>query len=216
MRPFLLRFVKAAVFICAAAVSVASLCADTLVIGGAITQSTQDGTGPAVNNPSLNGIQDGDSFNIQLDFAESITSPGTFDLTGASVLFSVASAKAAEDAFNFLSMTVAPSGAFDRIGILGCLTTGSGCGQGNELDLSFAIPAANLNQQNVAAQGIPALLPLDLLEDDGLTDIHGVVTNYSYTPASPVPEPSMSMFAAGGMMAMACKLRNTKRSMQNR
>jgi hypothetical protein len=208
----MLRFVKTTVFVCAAAVSAASLRADTLVIGGAITQSTQDGTGPAVNNPSLNGIQDGDSFNIKLDFAGSITSPRTFDLTGASVLFSVASAKAAEDAFNFLSLTVAPSGALDRIGILGCLTTGSGCGQGNELDLSFAIPAANLNQQNVAAQGIPGLLPLDLLEDDGLTDIHGVITNYSYTPASPVPEPSMSMFAPVGLIALAWMLRHTKRS----
>jgi hypothetical protein len=40
---------------------VTSLHADTLTIGGAINQSTQDGTGPAVNNPSLNNISDGDS-----------------------------------------------------------------------------------------------------------------------------------------------------------
>ena len=35
-----------------------SALADVIIFGGTITQSTQDGTGPAQNNLSLNNIQD--------------------------------------------------------------------------------------------------------------------------------------------------------------
>jgi hypothetical protein len=38
--------------------------AEEITFGGEITQSTQDGTGPAVNNPSLNGIKDGDFYTM--------------------------------------------------------------------------------------------------------------------------------------------------------
>jgi hypothetical protein len=69
---------------------------------------------------------------------------------------------------------------------LACLTTGSGCPLGNQLDANFSIVAGGLNSQNVAATGM-GLAPLDLLEDDGVTDIHGSVTSYSQTA---VPEPS--------------------------
>ena len=42
--------------------------ADTITFGGAIAQSTQDGTGPAANNPDLNNIEDGDLYVVTLDF----------------------------------------------------------------------------------------------------------------------------------------------------
>lgn len=181
--------------------------ADTLTIGGTINQSTQDGTGPAVNNPSLNSILDGDFYNVNLSFAGSITSPGTYDLTGFNLLFSDPAANVSETSFNSVSVTVAQSGAFDRVSMLACLSTGSACNQGNELDLNFMIPAANLNGQNIVAQGIQNLLPLDLLEDDGVTDIHGLTTSYSYTSASPVPEPKSFVLAASVLVAIVLKRR---------
>ncbi len=186
--------------ISSATLLVASLRADTVTVAGTINQSIQDGTGPAVNNPSLNNILDGAAYTASLGFTGSITAPGTYDLTGSSLLFSVPSAGAAENAFNAVSLTVAQSGGLDEISILGCLVTGSACNQGNELDLSFAISSTDLNTQNVFAQEIPGLLPLDLLEDDGVTDIHGLATNYSYASASPVPEPAGSAFAAAGLI----------------
>jgi hypothetical protein len=164
--------------------------ADTITFNGAIIQSTQDGTGPAVNNPSLNNILDGDTYAITLDFAGSITSPGTFDLTGAHLTFSDPAAPAGEAGFNSTSLTVTGNGSFDDISLLGCLTTGTGCIFGNELDANFRIPATGLNARAIPAQPISALFPLDLLEDDGATDIHGSVSAYSYLRESPVPEPS--------------------------
>src|SRR5207249_3705963 len=47
--------------------------AATITFSGIITQSTQDGTGPAVNNPSLNNIQDLQAYTVTLAFAGSIT-----------------------------------------------------------------------------------------------------------------------------------------------
>ena len=182
-----------------------SLHADTLTIGGTINQSTQDGTGPAVNNPSLNNISDGDFYNVELNFVGSITSPGTYDLTGFSLLFRDSPSNVSESSFNSVTLTVAQSGSFDQLSILACLSTGSACNQGNELDLNFMIPAGSLNEQNIVAQGIPNLLPLDLLEDDGVTDIHGLTASYSYTSASPVPEPKSLVFAAFVLIAIVLK-----------
>jgi hypothetical protein len=165
--------------------------ADVVTFGGAITQSTADGTGPAINNPSLNAIQDGDSYSVTLNVNGSINSPGTYtNFTGA--MFSDVAASASETSFGPISLTVSPDGSFDDISVLACLTTGMfGCGGGNQLDANFAIPDTALNSQNVAAQGIPFVFPsLDLLEDDGTTDIQGTITGYSYTSQSPVPEPS--------------------------
>lgn len=56
--------------------------ADVIVIGGAINQSTEDGAGPAENNPSLNNIKDGELYIFSLDFTGSITAPGTYDRSG--------------------------------------------------------------------------------------------------------------------------------------
>jgi hypothetical protein len=78
----------------------------------------------------------------------------------------------------------------DDLSVLACLTTGSGCDQGNQLDANFQVLAADLNSQNALAVGLDQPHPLDLLEDDGVTDIHGNITSYSYTSQSPVPEPS--------------------------
>ena len=183
--------------------------ADTFTITGTITQSTGDGTGPAVNNPQLNGILDGSIFNLNLDFTRSIQSFGTFDLSGSNAQFSVASAGVTETDFNSVSLTVAQSGALAQFSILACLLTGSACNEGNELVLNFTIPAASTNDLNVATQGIAGLLPLDLLEDDGVTDIQGIITDYSHVSANPVPEPAAPVLVGTVLLAVGL-IRRTK------
>ena len=180
-------------------VMASSALAETVSIVGVITQSTQDGTGPAVNNPALNSIRDGDSYTLVLTFSGSIATPGTYALDGGTLAFVDSAAPASETAFasfvcaghnSLACLTVTPDGISDDITILACLTTGSGCLTSNQLDLNFRIPAASLNSQNVAAEAVNGLTPLDLLEDDGATDIQGTVAQYSYTGVSSVPEPS--------------------------
>src|SRR5207248_1957064 len=78
--------------------------ADTITASGQITQATSDGTGPAVNNPSLNDVQDSQAYTLLLTFSGSITSPGLYSTTGgtlpgASLLFSVPSAPSTESSF---------------------------------------------------------------------------------------------------------------------
>ena len=63
------------------------LIADTITFGGEITQSTADGTGPAVNNPALNNIVDGDNFLVTLTFTGSVTAPGTYPFPDATLVF---------------------------------------------------------------------------------------------------------------------------------
>lgn len=180
--------------------------ADTLSISGVITQSTQDGTGPAVNNLALNNISDGDPFTITVQFTGSFTSPGTYALPAATVLFSDPSTPAIESAFgSFLCagqntlacVTVTADGSAFDFSMFACLTTGSGCLTGNELALNFQI--GSLNGSNISAQTISGFLPLDLLEDDGVTDIQGSITTYSSaggTGTNPVPEPSAWLLLA--------------------
>ena len=180
--------------------------ADTITFGGSITQSTSDGTGPAVNNPDLNNILDGDQYLVTLDFSGTITGPGTYSLPGAVLTFidETASPQINETNFNSVSFSVVPDGGRFDLSLLGCLSTGSGCLIGNELAVNFSIPAAGLNQTNVAAQAIVGLNPpVDLLEDDGVTDIQGSVSNYSY---SGVPEPS----ALGIMVVLAALMVRAK------
>ena len=168
--------------------------AGIISFSGAIIQSTQDGTGPAVNNPGLNNIQDLQSYLVTLTFTGSITAPGAYNLTGGNLTFSVPTAPASEASFGSLSLTITANGGFDEFSFLGCLTTGSGCLFGNQLDANFRILATGLNAQNVAATGLDQPHPLDLLEDDGITDIHGTITSYSYTGGvSAVPEPSFTV-----------------------
>src|SRR5204862_2706401 len=98
--------------------------ASTITFGGAIIQSTQDGTGPAVNNPGLNNIQDLQSYLVTLMFTGSITAPGTYNLTGANLAFSDSTAAASEASFGSISLTITANGGFDDFSFLGCLTTG--------------------------------------------------------------------------------------------
>lgn len=160
-----------------------SAVADTVSFFGVITQSTQNGTGPAVINPSLNNIANGDAYSVTLDFGGSIAGPGTYDLTGGFLLFSDPTALATEVQFGAISLTVTANGGLDNISLLGCLTTGSGCLFGNQLNANFSIPSANLFSQNAVAQPTPGLSPsFQLLEDDGVTDIQGSVTTFSSVP----------------------------------
>src|SRR6266496_6608987 len=81
--------------------------ADTITFGGNITQSTQDGTGPAVNNPALNTILDLQGYLVTLVFTGSVTAPGSYNLTGASLTFSDATAAASETSFDSINLTIA-------------------------------------------------------------------------------------------------------------
>ena len=192
----------------------APLRADSITVGGAITQSVSDGTGPALNNPALNQIADGDSFTIRLNFAGAISAPGTYTLTGIGFL---SAGGVAENNFASAILTIVQSGAADTLSLFAGLATGSGCNQGNELDLNFSIAAADLTSLNAAASQINGLLPLDLLEDDGVTDIHGTVTSFSNTsPAStPIPEPSVVLLLLSGAIASAIATALLRRKASN-
>src|SRR2546423_664228 len=105
----------------------------TITFSGVITQSTFDGTGPAVNNPSLNNIQDLQAYTVTLVFPGTITMPGTYNLTGSNLTFDVPSAPASETGFDSISLTITANADFDDLSLLGCLTAGSGCSFGNQL-----------------------------------------------------------------------------------
>jgi len=182
--------------------------ADMITFGGLIIQSTQDGTGPAANNPALNAIQDGEAYVATLDFTgsavSSIHAPGLYDLTGGSLVFNDPTAAATETSFGAITLVISQAGGFDDLSLLACLTTGSDCTTGNQLTASFQIPASMLNSANVPTVGLDQPHPLDLLEDDGVTDIHGSITAYSYNPpggTSTVPEPSSLLLACTGVFA---------------
>ena len=178
--------------------------AATITFGGNITQSTPDGTGPAVNNISLNNILDTQPYVVTLVFPGSIGTPGTYDLTGSSVTFSAPAAPSSETSFASVKLTITANAGFDQFSLLACLNTGSGCGVGNQLDANFSILATMLNSQNAAAIGSDPPHPLDLLEDDGTTDIQASITRYSYTgPASAVPEPSSGLLLGGALACLA-------------
>ena len=60
------------------------------------------------------------------------------------------------------------------------------------------------------ALGVVNLLPLDLLQDDGVTDIQGSIATYSYTPPGttiPTPEPASILLAASVFAALSLRLR---------
>jgi hypothetical protein len=163
--------------------------ADIISFTGTITQSVQDGTGPASNNPALNRIPDGADVVVTWTFPGAITSPGSYLLPGSSLLFDVPSANAMESHFASQSLTVAQAGALDLFSLLGCLSTGSACDQGNELTLNFVVASTLINSTQAPALSIGGIVPLDLLEDDGATEIQASLQTYSYTSAA-VPEPA--------------------------
>ena len=185
--------------------------AGVIGLSGSITQSTQDGTGPATNNSSLNGIADGDSWHATLTFDGSILAPGTYNsLTNASLSFSDSAAGASELSFGLISLTISETFGLDQFSLFGCLTTGSACAAGNQLSATFEILAANLNSPDTPAIGLDQPHPLDLLEDDGTTDIQGSITHYSYTnPAASAPEPSaLALLGCGlALLSAGCRKR---------
>lgn len=194
-----------------AALCAAMASAGTITFSGVINQSTQDGTGPAVNNPALNGIADGDPYSVELDFPGAISGPGAFNpLPGASITFTDGSIVEASFVSAYLTVSVDSDPSLYDVFLLGCLSTGSGCFVGNSLSASFAVAASDFNSLNVPATFIPGLFPpLDLLEDDGVTDIQGTVTNFSNTAAvTSTPEPS-SLFGLSVSLFLMAWLRPT-------
>jgi hypothetical protein len=175
--------------------------ADTITFSGTITQP-QDNTNPATNNPALNNIALGDAYSVTLDFSGSITGAGFYDLTGSTLIFSDPAAPASESDFGTITLNVASNGIFYDISLLGCVNSGSGCVVGNQVSANLEILATDLNAFGASAIGLDQPHPLDLLEDDGSTDIHASIDTYSYTRStSQVPEPS-SLVLIGSALSL--------------
>ena len=49
-----------------------------------------------------------------------------------------------------------------------------------------------------------------LLEDDGITDIHGSIATYSYAPVSTVPEPAPAGLLACALAILAAAARSSR------
>jgi hypothetical protein len=175
-------------------------------VSGTVTQGSG---GAAVANPGLNSIMVGDSYTVMLDFNGDILSPGSYSLT--SIFFSDAAAGASESAFISGGLTITQVGASDQFNVLGCLIDAATCVLGNELNLNFQIPAAQLNLFGVTAQPIPSLQPLDLLEESGSTEIQGLLSMYSYTATSETPEPSTMGLLGAALVALGLiRMKKTK------
>jgi hypothetical protein len=196
--------------------------ADTIQIGGNVTQSTQDGTSPAINNPSLGNLADGDAWTLSLTFDGSIAAPGSYNnLANASLTFNDLNAGASETDFGSISLAITQVGGFDNFSLFGCLNTGSGCALGNQLSASFQIADADFNSLNAAATGMDQPHPLDLLEDDGTTDIQGSIGSYSYAAQLyPTPEPSTFVLLGEGLTLLCAgyleRMRRNNMSSQKR
>lgn len=181
--------------------------ADTISFSGTITQTPADGGETAVNNPSLNNINDGDPFVITTTFSGSISSPGTTVWDTPSLVFSDPTAPAVENQFASESLTITQAGSAYDFSFLGCLSTGDGCLVGNYLSVNFSIPISGINSTNVPASLVPNLNPaLDLLEDDANSEVQGSVNSYSYIAA---PEPSQTIPLIAGLAAF-CVIRRKK------
>jgi hypothetical protein len=179
--------------------------ADIITIDGVITQAVSDGTGPAVNHPALNNMMDGDAFRVTVTFPGFIAgvSSTPYDLSGGTLQFLDTTQGVSETNFASISLSVIAAGAnLDNLSLLGCLA-GTDCSS-DFLTANFQIQDSALHSQNVAVTPLDQPHPLDLLEDGGTTDIHGVTTIYSYTSTStaPVPEPA-TLPLLGSAMAVA-------------
>ena len=182
--------------------------ADQILFTGTIAQSVLDGTGPASNNPSLNLIQTGQTYTVILDFAGSISGPGAFNITTTS--FAVPSAPAIESGFGAGTLTVTANGANYELSLLACLTSGSNCAVGNQLTANFRILAASLTSMNAPATGLDPPHPLDLLEDDGVTDLQGTIANHSYLGVAGVPEPGSVLLVSSALAAILIQMKRKK------
>ena len=179
--------------------------ASTLTVGGTITQSTMDGTGPAIHTTSLNDILDGQSFEVTLVSAMPIDAPGFYNLTGASLAFSVPSAAASEGMFGATSLTLTQEGGYLDFSLYGCIADAD-CSIGNALSASFRIPAGSLGGNHVATTGLDEPHPFELLEDDGVTDLHGSISTYSNTALVTTPEPASSVLVGSALLGTAALL----------
>jgi hypothetical protein len=187
--------------------------ADEVTISGKITQSLSDGTGPALNNRSLNSIQDNQGYTLSLDFNGSITGLGTYQLTSG--LFSVPTAPASENFVSssgamFSTITVSSDSnapLFDITAVV-CLA-GVDCSTDN-LSLDFAINKADLNSSGGSALSVGSFTPFELLEDSTTngTDIKATVDGYSYTPT---PEPASLALYGTGLIAVGVARRKRQR-----
>jgi len=175
--------------------------ASVITLDGIISQSTQDTGTPAGANASLNNIADGDTFHIALTFSDPITSPGTFALT--SILFTDSTNAASESGFISGTVVVSQAGSLSQFAVVGCLIDIPSCFTGNQLALDFQLPTAQLSGSAVAVQSIPGLLPIDLLEDGGVTDIQGSLNSFAYSGSvgTSTPEPSSAALALLGIGA---------------
>jgi hypothetical protein len=173
-----------------------------IIFGGLISQSS-DGT--AVNNDSLNQIDDGDAYEVMLNSLNPIVSPGLYNTPDLTLSFVDLTAGVSETAFSSVSLSIIADGSFFDISVQGCLSTGSGCNVGNELDANFRIANTDLQSASAAASLIPGLFPsLHLFEDDGLTDIQGSVMSFSNAS---VPEPSAIGLITTGFAALIIRKR---------
>ncbi len=165
-------------------------------------------------------IADGDGYAVTLNFTGPLAFPGAFNpLAGATLLFTDTSTGTAESSFTSVFLTTAIDSGNPSLmdfSLLGCLSTGSACNVGNQLSMNFTVALAGLNSSNVTAQPIFGLTPsLDLLEDDGPTDIQGSVTTYggaNVTTASAVPEPSPFTLLFPTLSLIAWRFRFRKNS----
>ncbi len=174
-------------------------------MSGTVTQSTVDGTGPAVHTPALNDIVDGQSVQVTLASATPINAPGFYDLTGSSLIFSVPGA-ASEGNFGAISLSLTQVGGTLDFSVYGSVADAD-CSIGNALSASFSIPAGSLGGMNVAATGLDEPHPFELLEDDGVTDLHGSISMYSNTALVTTPEPASGVLVAVALLgtaAVAC------------
>jgi hypothetical protein len=193
----------ASVAVCLLFALASSAFGTTITLGGVITQSVSDGTGPATGNPSLNNIMDAQAFSLKLNSATLINGPGFYDLTGSSLVFSVPVASASETNFAAISLSVTANGSDSDFSLLACIS-GADCFTGNALTANFRVPTSMIGGSGVSAIGLDQPHPLDLLEDDGITDLHGSIDTYSGTVTTVVtPEPASGSLLAIGLSAMA-------------
>jgi hypothetical protein len=181
--------------------------ADTMTWGGTVDVA-QFLEGTAVQNPSLNGVRDGDPYTATLTFNGSISGPGNYDLTGATLLFSDPTAGATESSFVSENLSVTQDGSSYDLLLFACLSYGVCEYSGALTDILysyFSIPASAINSTNVTAAPLPLFTPFVLGEDGGETEVFGSVTNYSYSngPLSSVPEPSETIPLIVGLAALS-------------